>query len=385
MADFGSRLRELRTSAGISQRELARRVPCSPQHISDIERGRKTPSPQMLDRISDALRPVTTDRPLLDQWETAELLARVRVSDVSPGTVEALHAAVFDLCCAYGTRGAAHLRNDGQRWLRETVRLLHRPVGLHAHQELLTVAGWLALLVGCVEYDMGMRPAAEATRAAALQLADEAGHGEIAAWAWEMSAWFALTQGRYRAVLAAVDAGQQRGNQHTAVVQLLGQEAKARARLGDRHGVRKALERGRSYLDRRPAPDRPDHHFVVDPDKWDFYAMDAYRIVGDDELARLHARRVLELGTGADGTELAPMRMAEARLTLGTVAARAGELDEAVRVSLSAFAATRRSLPSLLMVAGEVSEELARRDRRGRSVRDLREAVQATAASAAVG
>jgi hypothetical protein len=51
---------------------------------------------------------------------------------------------------------------------------------------LLTAAGWLALLVGCVEYDLGLRAAAEATRAAAKRLGAEAGNGEIIAWAHEM-------------------------------------------------------------------------------------------------------------------------------------------------------------------------------------------------------
>jgi hypothetical protein len=346
-----------------------------------VEHGRKAPSPQMLARLDEALaaggalNTIQEDQPPFGRWETAELLARIRASDTSTATVDALHVAVFELCCVYGTGHAVELRVDGQRWLREVVRLLHQPVGLWAHRELLTVAGWLALLVGCVEYDMGMRPDAEATRSAALRLAAEGGNGEIAAWAWEMSAWFALTQGRYRDVLAAVDAGQHAVGQHTAVVQLMGQEAKARARMGDPDGVRAALERGRWLLDRFPRPDRPDHHFVVDPDKWDFYAMDAYRLVGRDDLARHHALRVLELGTGPDGAELAPMRMAEARLTLGTVAARAGELEEAVQVSLGAFAASRRSLPTLLMVAGEVNAELSRRDRDGRPVRQFREAL----------
>jgi hypothetical protein len=70
------------------------------------------------------------------------------------------------------------------------------------------------------------------------------------------------------------------------------------------------------------------------------------------------------------------MRMAEARLTLGTVAARGGELEEAVNVGLGSFTARRRSLPTLLMVARELDSELARRDPDGGPAGEFREAVR---------
>lgn len=55
------------------------------------------------------------------------------------------------------------------------------------------------------------------------------------------------------------------------------------------------------------------------------------------------------------------MRMAEARLTLAAVAARDGELEQAVATGIGALGGTRKSLPSLLMVAGELDGELSRR------------------------
>ena len=385
MAAFGQRVRALRTERGWSLAELAAAVPCDKGHLSRIETGGRRPTAELARRLDEVLgaRGDIVAASHLDvvaaddarPWETAELLRRVQANDTAPATVEALHATVFELCCQYATQPAAGLRTEAHGWMREVARMLHRPTGLAAHRELLVAAGWLALLVGCVEYDMGMRTGAEATRVVARQLGDEAGHPEISAWSHEMAAWFALTQSRYRGVLTAARTGQAVAPSGSAAVQLAGQEAKALARLGDVAGVRDALARGRALLDRMAVPDRPDHHFVVDPDKWDFYAMDAYRLAGDDELAAHHARTVLALGAGPDG-ERAPMRMAEARLTLAAVAARAGDLEQAVATGVGALGAGRKSLPSLLMVAGELDVELHRRFPGESSADDFRDAVR---------
>ena len=45
----------IRTLAGLSQSELARRVECSQGYISGIEAGDRQPSPAMLGRIAEAL------------------------------------------------------------------------------------------------------------------------------------------------------------------------------------------------------------------------------------------------------------------------------------------------------------------------------------------
>ena len=46
--------------------------------------------------------------------------------------------------------------------------------------------------------------------------------------------------------------------------------------MGNHRHVVRAPENGRVLLGSLPYPERPDNHLVVDPDKFDFYAMDCY-------------------------------------------------------------------------------------------------------------
>lgn len=275
------------------------------------------------------------------------MIGRIQKSDASNTTLEALQSTVFELCCEYPYRDARDLRDEAHRWLRRISELLrNKAVGLRAHEELLTSTGWLALLVGCLEYDMGLRTAAEVTRTAAQSLGEEADNAEIIGWTHEMSAWFALTQGRYGDVVSVASSTQHTCRNHSVVVQLVAQEAKALARMHNGRDLPKALERGHQLLSRFPIPERTDHHFVVDPAKWDFYAMDAYRLAGDDVRASMHAHEVIVSGTAPDGTERAPMRMAEARLTLAVCAAKRGDLEGAIELGRAALSPDRKSLPS---------------------------------------
>ena len=125
--------------------------------------------------------------------------------------------------------------------------------------------------------------------------------------------------------------------------------------MGDRRQVEIALERGRNLLEVLPAPEDADHHFVVDPEKFDFYAMDCYRIAGEDQLADLYSREVIRSATEFDGSVRKPMRVAEANVTMGVIAARSGSLEEAVAYGRKALEGDRKSMPSLLMCSRELA------------------------------
>ncbi|MEV8211016.1 XRE family transcriptional regulator [Streptomyces sp. NPDC079189] len=293
--------------------------------------------------------------------ETLEIVSRLSKSDVDNATLEALRITTDRLCSEYPFMPSEQLLTEGRQWLKRVVDLHSKSLTLAQHREVLALSGWLALLVGCVEYDTGARHAAESTRRAALSLASEADHAEVAGWGHEMRAWFALTTGDYRGVIAAARAGAQVAPHHSVAVQLAAQEAKAWARLGDRRQVEVALDRGRRLLEGMPHPENLDHHFVVDPAKFDFYAMDCYRLVGEDKLAQTLAGEVLRAGTDFDGTERSPMRNAEARVTLGVTAARSGDLEQALIHGERALQGPRQSVPSLIMTSRELAAVVRQR------------------------
>ena len=265
------------------------------------------------------------------------------------------------LCSEYPFMPADQLLAEGRSWLRRITSFQGQRVTLKQHREILILAGWVALLVGCVEYDTGNRHAAETTRQAALSLGVEADHGEIIAWAHEMRAWINLTTGDYHGVVAAARNGTEVTPHHSVAVQLFAQEAKAWARIGDRRQTEVALDKGRRLLESLPYPENLDHHFVVDPTKFDYYAMDCYRTLGVDPMAETLADEVIQASTDFDGRERAPMRLTEARFTLGVVRAREGDLEGALDQGQRALHGERRSLPSLLMVSRDLTKVLNER------------------------
>jgi len=290
--------------------------------------------------------------------ETVEHVRRLYRTDVGPGTIEHLHFAAEELCCEYAWRDPDELKTDAHQWLRYISGLLGRPCTLKEHRELLVISGWLLLLIGCVEYDQGRKHQAEHSRAAAFRIGKDTGHGGIIAWTFEMSAWFALTQGNLGSVAALAAAGSEAAPNTSVVVQLAAQSAKAAARMGQRETVHRILDEGYRSLERHDRPSRPENHFVIDPQKWDFYAMDCYRLVGQNQRAVNHAREVLAISRRADGSDKSPMRATEARLTLAMASLRQGDLDGAAEWTRVALSSSRKSAEQLVMIADELEEEL---------------------------
>ncbi|MBB6345533.1 hypothetical protein ACWGH8_08765 [Nonomuraea muscovyensis] len=313
---------------------------------------------------ASAIPPMDALRAEAELYGTMELAQQLQASDVGTGTLEALAEAVDLLCRAYPVVPAATLRDRTQKRLAQVNRLLAGRLTLDQHRELLVITGWLTALLGCVHYDLGEREEAETARRAAFEMGRQVGHGELMGWSHEMSAWFALVEGRYEDVVTAARMGQAVAGQTSAMVQLTLQEARGLARIGDRREADRALTRGAEALGRLPIPDNPDHHFVFDHAKWVFYAATCYTWLADDDRAEEHASETIQMHTRPDGTSNAPMRVAEAHIDLGIVHARRGDLDTAVENGMAAFDIDRRSLTDLVNRAADLDRVLRQRYRR---------------------
>ncbi|MEV0324576.1 XRE family transcriptional regulator [Streptomyces sp. NPDC050658] len=381
--DWARRMQDERLVRGWSQLEavqrLLARLPDDPANPVDEEgmlrqwkrweSGRVFPEKyraqiaETFGTVMGALFPERTRTPrsqlqVVTGMDTVEIVARMRASDIDQATLDALRITVDRLACEYAYTPASQLLTEGRAWMGRVATMLNRRVSLAQMRDLYAIAGKLALLVGCVEFDSGQPRQAEATRRAALSLGDEAGHLGVIGWGHEMRCWFALTRGDYRGVIQAAREGVALAGNESVAAQLFAQEAKAWARLGDRQQTEIALDKGRQTLEALPYPESIEDHFIVDPAKYDFYRMDCYRKVGEDQLAEQLAGEVIRASTDWDGTERAPMRIAEARITLAVAAARGGDLDSALTYGEQALGGDRQSLPSLAMVSSDLGQVL---------------------------
>jgi transcriptional regulator with XRE-family HTH domain len=292
-----------------------------------------------------------------DDLELIDLARRSEKSDLGAGTVEALWVAVDRLCRRYPTVPAPVLRADAARYLRYVLRLLDGRITLAQHRDLLVQAGWLAALLACVCYDAGAASQARTARRMTRQLGEQAGHGELVGWSFEIAAWFALVEGRYAETVALSEVGAAHAGPTNAGVQCTLQAARGYARLRDSR-VRDALNAGRALLDRMPEPSNPEHHFVFDRAKYEFYVATIYTWLGsDDTAAAEHARWVVGQCCRPEGIRW-PMRYADSQIDLALVAGRRRDLDEAVACGKAALVLERRSA-QLIPRAVELERELA--------------------------
>jgi hypothetical protein len=116
---------------------------------------------------STRIEPAEAFRSEAELFDTMDLDRMVMVSDLGQGTIDTLQEAADLLCRAYPSASAPELRARTKQRLSYITRLIGGRLTLDQHRELLVTAGWLALLLGCLHYDLGEREQAETARRAA--------------------------------------------------------------------------------------------------------------------------------------------------------------------------------------------------------------------------
>jgi transcriptional regulator with XRE-family HTH domain len=280
------------------------------------------------------------------------------VLELSPGTLESLEESVEDLCRGYGHRPVSEVVGLAQKRLAFVRRLLEDGMRPTERRRVLTVAGWLTAVLGCALFDSGQRRRAETHRLAVRDFASEAGHGELAAWSWEMATFFAVAESRFADALAFVRAGETASEDSAVAARLALHEAKIAARLRNRREAEDALERAERIVDRLSWPHDEEHHFAMDDVRVTAHSATAYLWLGDDTAAEDCGWQVLARQLNPDNTTRHPMRVAEMRITLGITAARRGDIEQAAYFGTAALEAERVSLPMLISRAAELEAVL---------------------------
>jgi transcriptional regulator with XRE-family HTH domain len=370
---FSTELARLMAARGVGVRELARRVPCNPGHLSNLKNGRARPSPELasaldkalgaggsLSALADSLALSAGVLDADDEISALELARRAEASDVSAGTVERIEFAVDDLAVAYPGTPPGDLLDRVRIHLGYTGRLLDVRATLSQRRRLLVAGGWLSLLAATCLIDLHRERAAAAHLRTAVQFARETGHTEMEAWALETTAWEGLTRGEYRQaaqIAQAAQAAAPRGS--SAFIQATAQEGRAWARLGAAAETRDALARVEELVSPLPMPDRPEHHYRYDPAKSEAYTATTLAWLGDPA-AEGYARQVLARLESTEDGPPRPRRAASARLDLSLALIASGRHDEAAGATMAAIT-SGRLVPSNFWRAREVIRAVAER------------------------
>jgi transcriptional regulator with XRE-family HTH domain len=357
MSAFGNELVRLMAARGCGVRELARRVPCNPGHISNLRSGKAQPSPELATDLDKALgadgtlaalapgqRRRRAQMPNLaaadDEIAALEFARRAEASDVADSVLEQLELTVDDLATAYPSTPPADLFVRVRTHLGYVGYLLDARATLAQHRRLLVTGGWLSLLAATCLIDLHKEHAATAHLRTAGQLARETGHAEIAAWCLETQAWQVLTAGDYQQAADISQAAQHIAPRDgSAFIQATAQEGRAWARLGAAAETRAALARVEKLVSPLPMPDRPEHHYRYDPPKAQMYVVTTLSWLGDQAAEPL-ARQVLA-AIEAPEERPRPRRAALARLDLSLALTAANKHDEAAGVALEAIRSGR--------------------------------------------
>lgn len=300
----------------------------------------------------------------LDGLEAIELMRRVEHSDTGQATIAAVESGVDRLSRSYAHVAPTTLLASLRRFQRYVAQLLDGRMTLAQRRDLMRQAGWLSILTGTADIDLGYHRAAGANFDLARQLAKEAGDPSIAAWAAETEAWQALSGGDPTRAAALCHEGLGQAQIGTSShIQLCTQLARVSARLGDAPTTHRLIDQCVAEVDRLPTPGAEQHHFATDQMRVLSFCAVALVWLGDDSRSTdEYARKAVAQYEGQGGDHFVH-ELAVARLNLALLLARQGQPDEAAQLGMLAFASTWRLCRTDVFLATDLDRTLMQRHR----------------------
>lgn len=390
MTSFAAQLRTFMDARGVSGNEVARQVPCDAALVSRYVNGRQHPSAKMAARLDDilgaggrlaglaedasrrdALRLASSATPealgrVLDGavTEAMEFTRLTGVTGVGRGVLDHLDTAIAGISDAYCTQAPADVFPVARAYRSRVAHLAAGPCTLRETTALYVCAAWLSELLAWLAHDLGHQAAAAAYAIDSFEHADQAGHGELCAWAADAMSSIAMYAGHAgraaetaRRGIASAPAG------HPLGVRLRCQAARAHARLGQREECEQSLRDAAELHDRLPA--RAPMRFGTDTGVLAGYAITAYPAscfvwLGDYRQAEAYGRRALTAHSAAPAGSRSPTREAIARIDLAIAVTALGEPDEGSALGVAALN-SQRVTESVRSRAGDLQAVLAAR------------------------
>lgn len=291
-----------------------------------------------------------------------DLLAHIRQTELTEGHLSGIEQSVETLCSAYSTDDPRNLRARTEAVLEEIDELLSRRLTLNDHQRLLEQAGWLALLMAALSFDLGKTAEAEHARQVGIAVGLDLQSPSILGWAHETAVWMEISHGRWREAIHKADEALQivgAGETTGVAVQITLQRAEAFARLDEAEELQDSLEDARSLLAAHQPPENPKNHFRFDHAKFDVREMRLLLVAGRDDAAEQIALRLQESLSDTEGSPDHPMRLSEVLAGLGLIEARRGNIEQAVDYANQAMNIGRKSRLSFRQITSAVAEALA--------------------------
>ncbi|MEU0660705.1 tetratricopeptide repeat protein [Streptomyces lavendulocolor] len=317
--------------------------------------------------------------------EAMEFTRQAEATSLGSGTLDHLDLAVTEFNRAYSLKPPRAVFDAVMDYRRKVDTLLK---GRHTHRqerELLAFAGWLSELLAWLAHDLGDARTGLAFATDAFVHGQEAGHGQLCAWAMDAAASINLYEQRPgKARDAALKGLIEAPATHPLTVRLHAQAARAAAADGDADGFTTAYRAAEDAY--RLLPPRSPRRFGMDVLPLADYALTSYPAtsyvwLGQAEEARQHAERALTTYEAAPAASRSPSREAIARIDLALAHALLGDPDDAVALGHQALDSAR-VVDSVRHRAGDLTSFLTRRYPRQSAVEGLCERVAAADAAA---